>query len=422
MPNYMFGLLFFTLLLMMDELFFRIQEYVQYNFPLDQVFMLLFNEIPFIMTLTIPIGILPAYLLTLGRFSTDSEITALKSCGVSTLRIIRPGIVMGMIVMLFSFVFTEKVVIPSNLTFIKLRERLIAQKPAVELKENKILDFGGLRIIYEREETEDNMDVLYNVHIIDILGRKTIEAEKGRIYADPENPEHYVLKFMNGSLSEINKSKTSGKEDEKFFIASFRYLYYNTYINLSKVYETKSPDMMTLGELAAEIAAQSKGSVDQIQNYLKDRDRVIRDVNDFKKNYSLNNLNLSKEDILKKTAEFENRVKAYKAELDSIDKNISNYKKNLPITYIMKYHEKFALPLASLAFALISLSIGMFTARSGRNEGLGISIIIMLVFYGLKVGTESLIQKQDIPPVMEWFPNILFMGIGFVLLLIKIRE
>jgi lipopolysaccharide export LptBFGC system permease protein LptF len=64
----------------------------------------------------------------------------------------------------------------------------------------------------------------------------------------------------------------------------------------------------------------------------------------------------------------------------------------------------------------------MFTARSGRNEGLGISIIIMLVFYGLKVGTETLIQKQDISPVMEWFPNILFMTIGLVLLIIKVRE
>jgi lipopolysaccharide export LptBFGC system permease protein LptF len=177
-----------------------------------------------------------------------------------------------------------------------------------------------------------------------------------------------------------------------------------------------------LKELATEIVSQTKNSADQIQNYLKDRTKVLKDFEDFKKNYSLNYLDLSREEILKKTSQFESNVNIYKNELDAIDKNIDNYRRNLPYTYIMKYYEKFALPMASLAFALISLSIGMFTARSGRNEGLGLSIIIMLVFYGLKVGTETLIQKQDLPPIMEWFPNTLFMMIGLVLLTIKIRE
>lgn len=423
LPNYMFGLLFFTLILMLDELFYRIQDYVQYNMPFGQVFMLLFNEIPFMMTLTIPLSILPAYLLTLGRLSSDSEITAMKSCGISTLRIIRPGIVMGVIVMLFSFVFTDKIVIPSSLTYVRLKAQLMSQKPAVELKENKILDVGGLKIVYEREEQENNIDVLYNVHIIEIGGRKTIEAEKGRIYVDPENPEHYILKFINGSLSEVNKPAMSGeKDEEKFFIASFRYLYYNTYLTLPKEYYTKNPDTMTLKELGHEIAVQSKSSLDQIANYLKDKNRVLKDVENFKKSYALEKTGLTGDQVVKKAQEYEEKIKTYRTQIDLIDKNISNYDKNLNYYYIMKYYEKFALPLASLAFALIGLSLGMFTLRSGRNEGLGISIVIMLMFYGLKFGTEILIQKQVLPPLMEWFPNGMFMVIGTVLLAFKIRN
>ncbi len=423
LPNYFFGLIFFTLILMLDELFIRIQDYVQYSMPFGQVFMLLFNETPFMMTLTIPLSILPAYLLTLGRLSSDSEITAMKSCGISTFRIIRPGIVMGIIVMLFSFFFTEKIVIPASLTYVKLRAQLISQKPAVELKENKILDVGGgLKIVYEKEVPEKNLDVLYNVHIIDVVGRKTIEAEKGRIYVDPENPEHYILKFMNGSLSEVNKSTESGDNEDKFFIASFNYLYYNTYQSLPKQFYDKSPDTMTIRELAAEIAVQSKPSIEHIGNYLKDRNMILKDIENLKKYFDIEKIGISAEEIIKKSAEYEEKLKAYKAEIDTIDKNLMNYNKNLPYFYIMKYYEKFALPLASLAFALIGLSLGMFTLRSGRNEGLGISIIIMLLFYGLKFGTEILIQKQDLPPIMEWFPNGLFMVIGTVLLSFKIRN
>lgn len=262
MPNYLFGLVFFTILMMLNELFFLIRFYIEYNVPLGQVFMLLINEVPFILSLTIPFGILPAYLLTLGRFSQDSEITAMKSCGISTMRIIRPGLVVGIIITLFSFVFMDKVVVPSNLTYIKLRAKLIAQKPAVELKENKFVEIGGYKIVYEKNTIENNMDVLYNVHIIDINGRKTIEAEKGRIFTDPENPEHYIFKFMNGSISEVIKSKLGGdKEDEKFFLASFRFLSIHTYLSLPKEYYTKGPDTMTFKELAVEIASQSKSSL-----------------------------------------------------------------------------------------------------------------------------------------------------------------
>ncbi len=423
MPNYLFGLVFFTILMMLNELFFLIRFYIEYNVPLGQVFMLLINEVPFILSLTIPFGILPAYLLTLGRFSQDSEITAMKSCGISTMRIIRPGLVVGIIITLFSFVFMDKVVVPSNLTYIKLRAKLIAQKPAVELKENKFVEIGGYKIVYEKNTIENNMDVLYNVHIIDINGRKTIEAEKGRIFTDPENPEHYIFKFMNGSISEVIKSKLGGdKEDEKFFLASFRFLSIHTYLSLPKEYYTKGPDTMTFKELAVEIASQSKSSLNQIDTYIKDKDKLLKDVEDFKKKYSLDTVKLSKEEILQKSKEFEEKLKTYKSELDVIDKNISNYRKNLPNYYIMKLYEKFALPIASLGFALISLSLGMFSARSGRNEGLGLSIIIMLLFYGMKVGTENLILKQILPPVTEWIPNIIFVSAGLILLFIKIRE
>lgn len=422
-PNYLFGLLFFTILMMLNEFFFLIRLYVENNVPIGQVFMLLFNMLPFILTYTIPIGVLPAYLLTMGRFSHDNEFIAMRACGISTLRFIRPGILLGITIPVFSFVFTEKVVVPSNLTYIRLRAKIIAQKPAVELKENRFVEVGGYKIVFDKSMVENNVDVLYNIHVIDLKGRKTIEAEKGRIFTDPENPEHYILKFMNGSISEVMKTKFSGdKEEEKFFVASFRYLSIHTYLSLPPEAYTKGPDTMTLLELVREISKKSKTSIEQIQNYLKDKEKVLSDIESIKKQYSLQTVNLSKEEILEKAKELENKISSLKNNIKEIDKNIFNYRKNLPNYYIMKYHEKFALPLASLGFALISLSLGMFSARSGRNEGLGISIIIMLLFYGLKFGTETLINKQLIPPQMEWFPTLLFITSGLILLILKIRE
>ena len=81
LPNYLFGLLFFTLLLMLNELFYLVRFYIEYNVPIRQVLLLALNEIPLILSNTIPIGVLPAYLLSMGRFSIDSEIIAMNHAG-----------------------------------------------------------------------------------------------------------------------------------------------------------------------------------------------------------------------------------------------------------------------------------------------------------------------------------------------------
>lgn len=427
LPNYVFGLIFFTFIMMLNQLFYLIRFYVEYNVPINQVMLLLMNLIPFLLTYTIPIGILPAYLLSMGRFSQDSEIIAMKSCGISTLRIMRPGLIFGVIISLFSIYFTDNVVVPSNQLYVKLQAKIMAQKPVVELKEKAFIQIGGYKISFERMSAENNVEVLYNVNVVDINGRKTIEAEKGRLYSDPENPEHFILKFMNGSISEVMKTKfgadkNKNTEEEKFFVASFRFLAIHSYVNLPQEYYTKGPDMMTIAELQKDIAEKSKSSITQIETYLKDRERVNKDIESARKLFNLDTKSLSKEEVKQRLVELESRIRGMKSQIKSLDREIANYRKNLPSNYLMKLYEKFALPLASFGFALISLSIGMFAARSGRNEGLGISIIIMLSFYGLKLGTENLIFKQILPPITEWIPNLLFLGIGIALLINKIKE
>ncbi len=422
-PNYLFGLLFFTFINMLNELYYLIKFYIDYNVPIDQVFLLAANLVPFLLSYTIPIGILPAYLLSMGRLSLDSEITAMKSCGISTLRIFRPGICFGIIISILAILFTDNVVVPSNITYLKLRARIMAQKPAVELKEQAFVEMGGYKISFEKIKMENNLEVLYNIHVVDLNGRRTIEAEKGRLYTDPENSGHYILKFMNGSISEVMKSNAKeGKTEEKFFISSFRYLSIHSFVSLPSEYYTKGPDTMTLKELTEDVRIKSLTSVEKIDSYMKDKERLLRDINSVRNDLKINAVKLNKEELLRISRDFENKIKSYKTEINSLDKNISNYRHNFPNYDIMKYYEKYALPISSLIFALISLSIGMYTARSGRNEGLGISIVIWLLYMGIKLGTENLILKGVVLPVFEWFSDFFFLTIAIVLMIQKIRE
>ncbi len=253
-PNYFFGLIFFTFILLLNQLFYIVKLYIEYNVPINQVFILLFNLIPLLLSMTIPIGILPAYLLSMGRFSQDSEIIAMKSCGISTFRIFSPGIIFGFLISIAAFFFTDKVVVTANLNYLKLNAKIMAQKPAVELKEKAFIEIGGYKISFDNFKLENNKDVLYNIHMVDLNERRVINAEKGRLYSDPENSGHYILKFMNGNISEVMKYKSANNSIvDKFFISSFRYISIHTFVSVPPEYYNKNPDTMTIRELKSDL-------------------------------------------------------------------------------------------------------------------------------------------------------------------------
>jgi lipopolysaccharide export system permease protein len=53
--------------------------------------------LPYAITYALPMGMLTGVLLTLGRLSADSEVTAMRAAGISVLRIARPVILLATI-------------------------------------------------------------------------------------------------------------------------------------------------------------------------------------------------------------------------------------------------------------------------------------------------------------------------------------
>ena len=94
---------------------FRIAQYItEYGASFGSVVKMFIFSLPAIAIYTFPMSMLLAALLTFGRLSSSSEITAMKSCGVSFYRIAAPAIVLGVVVSIFSILFTEHVVPRAN--------------------------------------------------------------------------------------------------------------------------------------------------------------------------------------------------------------------------------------------------------------------------------------------------------------------
>jgi lipopolysaccharide export system permease protein len=82
----------------------------------------------------------------------------------------------------------------------------------------------------------------------------------------------------------------------------------------------------------------------------------------------------------------------------------------------MKFHEKFALPIACFALGFLAIPLGMQPNRGKRSVGTVIGISLFLLYYILLSMGWSIGESGTVPPVAGmWGPNILMTAIGIYL-------
>ena len=84
------GFLVYTFLLLMQFLFRSAEMIIRRDVPVDLVGKLLLLTLPNIVVLTIPMSFLFGILVAVGRLSSDSELVAMRSCGIGLVNLYRP--------------------------------------------------------------------------------------------------------------------------------------------------------------------------------------------------------------------------------------------------------------------------------------------------------------------------------------------
>ncbi|MEE8638038.1 MAG: LptF/LptG family permease [Candidatus Margulisiibacteriota bacterium] len=78
---------------------------------------------------------------------------------------------------------------------------------------------------------------------------------------------------------------------------------------------------------------------------------------------------------------------------------------------------KMALPFASLVFALLGAPLGLSPRRASSSIGLGLSIIVIFVYYILAFISMAIGELRLVSPALAaWMPNFITGGIGWYIL------
>jgi lipopolysaccharide export system permease protein len=201
LPIFFIGLMTFTIILLMDKIFKLIELIINGSGNVTSILMIFLFIAPSFLTFTVPIAVLLGILLTFGRLSGDSEITAFKASGISLYQLYIPIAIFSICAFLITSFLVFYGLPWGNRGFISTLSLMAQSKPDIEVKERVFNDsFKGLVVYVDRVPFQGKK--MEGILIYDDREKEnvnTIFAHEGFLISNPESQE-VVLKLLNGNI------------------------------------------------------------------------------------------------------------------------------------------------------------------------------------------------------------------------------
>ena len=103
-------ILIFMIVWIMPEIFLKtVQRTISGDYTIEMAISILLNELPKVLNIALPVGMLLGTILTFEKMSKDFEITVMRSCGFSFFRIITSAIILSVFATCFTFLVSSKI-------------------------------------------------------------------------------------------------------------------------------------------------------------------------------------------------------------------------------------------------------------------------------------------------------------------------
>ncbi|MEB3183144.1 MAG: LptF/LptG family permease [Cyanobacteriota bacterium] len=353
----LFGIAAFTAVsLSVGVVFELVRRVAESGLPLLAAMQVLLLRLPGFLVLAFPMATLMATLLAFSRLSGSSELTALRSVGVSTRRMVLPALVLSLLMSVLTFLFNDLIVPQANLAATNTLEAALGKALTTEKGNNVLYSrFGRIKqmegesvkqlthLFYSRKYLKGEM---VDVSVIDFSRsgqRQLLTARSGRW-----NDSKGMWEFVDGSIVNLdeNSGTTTSARFERYFYPLSR-----SPIDLARI--PTDPGAMTVGQA-------------------RRAERLFEEAGNAKEARRLR----------------------------------------------VRIQEKFAFPAICLVFGLIGSSLGVRPHnRTSRSQGFGISVLLIFGYYLMSFIFSSLGISGTLPPLLAaWGPVLIGLAAGLQLL------
>jgi lipopolysaccharide export system permease protein len=358
-PPLLFGIAAFTAVsLSVGVVFELVRRVTESGLPLGVALQVLGLRMPGFLVLSFPMATLMATLLAYSSLSSNSELTALRSLGVRTWRMVVPALLVAVLMSLVTFVFNDLIVPSANLQAADTLNQALGKAIATE---------KGSNIIYSRFSRRENAEAesgserylsqlfyagqfkdgeMHDVTVLDFSrdGKTQILSADRAIWSPAEG----MWEFLDGKVVLIDKKETTNTS------ARFnRYLY-------------------QLDQGPLKLASLPKDAATMSVSEAISAEKLLREAGDRKEARRMR----------------------------------------------VRIQEKFAFPAICLVFGLIGSSLGVRPdARTSRSQGFGISVLLIFSYYLMSFIFSSLGVKGTLSPFLAaWGPVLIGVIAGLLML------
>ena len=198
--------------------------------------------------IALPLSILFSSIIYFGELGESSELTALKSSGISLFHYMQPLFLFVLAIGIGSFFFNDKVIPKAQLKAIKTYYEVSNKKPALNIKEGEFYTQIPKHVIFVRKKDKDN-STIYGVKIFDntegVELQKVILADKGKMFVSPDNAALIFELYDGWRYEEVYKPTTETNQQIRL---GFKYY--------KKVFDIKDFDLQKTSEDYFKIYAQ----------------------------------------------------------------------------------------------------------------------------------------------------------------------
>jgi lipopolysaccharide export system permease protein len=211
--------------------------------------------LPFLLTMTLPMGLLIACLTVFSRWNTDRELLILRTSGINPFTVLKPILVMGLVSTMLVMYFTTEVV-PWTYSSFRGTMYQVATRMAQHLSVNSYNRLGNNLIVYVKQAGNEAGSYKGLTLFFSKDGRvnQMLTASDGQVKVDPDK-ELITLQLSNGSFYKMDP-----KDPTHFYIGSFDHWVSQT--ELGKILNApghgpKKRREYTLAELKDEITKET---------------------------------------------------------------------------------------------------------------------------------------------------------------------
>lgn len=201
---FLMGVCVFTSIIFASDTFITLIKQISlFGIPFKVAFVIIILNLPSVIVMTIPMGVLLATVMTLNGLSLKSEITVMRACGIGLNRIAKPIFVFAILMSLFSFFLNETVVPVMTKQSKDLALWALGQKNIPDGKQNFVFkelgDGGFLKRLFYVGYCEDK--TLHNITVLDSSKSGTIQVLQAR--EGKTSPEGW--NFEKGAIYTVDR-------------------------------------------------------------------------------------------------------------------------------------------------------------------------------------------------------------------------